>query len=334
MYYRISSPGISRRRFILIPCLFLSALLLTANSLFADNIILRNGKEIDCKVIGQTRHDITYISSREKTRLHKSQIKKITFGETAEEKAKKEENAKKLAAMKKQIEEFQKQGSDTAHMQEIFSEFEAEVKKAEEKQKKEEKKRQEMIASISSDLEELEKEEKNLGKQLSSSEDKMSVNAKSALWRSAVYPGWGQLHRGKTMKGSIMGASFLLAGLYNFKLRQEYKLNQSQYSMHTTLSFIIPARPDFVPVFAANYILANDSLNQSKNNVKLENRIMYIMTGIYFWSLTEAFLYFKKEPDQTSEDRKNPAFHFSAFPEISEKGERGITGNFAVRMAF
>ena len=87
--------------------------------------------------------------------------------------------------------------------------------------------------------------------------------AKSALWRSALIPGWGQIYNGEILKGMIHTAFFtLFAGSYLYyenKKQTQYELlyeNLSKFSNYRDDSYVSSndSKNNFFGLFALHYI--------------------------------------------------------------------------------
>ncbi|MDH5655816.1 MAG: DUF5683 domain-containing protein [Spirochaetia bacterium] len=164
-------------------------------------------------------------------------------------------------------------------------------------------------------------------------EEKKSISPVSALWRSAIFPGWGQMHRGDNLSGKIFGTTFLVTVLYNYQLRLEYKKNLDLYNNQAAISYLIPQRPVLIPLFALNLIQTQSYYEQTKTNIKNVNRFTYLLTGIYLWNLADAYFNFQYRKKDKSAEYNKPSFYFIAVPEKTDRGKR-VSGNFTIRMAF
>ncbi|MFN3604814.1 MAG: LA_0442/LA_0875 N-terminal domain-containing protein, partial [Leptonema sp. (in: bacteria)] len=88
---------------------FIVAFLSFTFSLYADTIILNNGKKYEGKVINQTREKVQMrLENGKEILINKNEIQKILFGPTEEDRRKLEEEKKRLEEIKKKEEQQRK----------------------------------------------------------------------------------------------------------------------------------------------------------------------------------------------------------------------------------
>lgn len=158
------------RWFIAILIFFLSS-----GPLFADRILMKSGQVLNGKIIRQSRKDITVRLASGVRTVSKTQVRRVFFGKNADAEMKKEE-ALQLAALKTKAEQELKAATDAKQ---------TEAKK-----------------------EEAEQEHKNQ-RPTRHQEPVDRTNIMSALWRSALVPGWGQYYQGRIWSGVAYGGLFL-----------------------------------------------------------------------------------------------------------------------------
>ncbi len=213
--------------------------LLSCSSLMADTIIMRNGTRYDGTIINQSRTSVTIRVDGRPITVQKSAVARISYGPTEqdveEERKKQEELRKKREEELKRLEEARKQ-------------------RLEEEQKKKD---------IARQIDEWTRFRKNIPGKEDESEDWIldgpgeKKSAFSAIWRSAVFPGWGHWYlEENTYAASYAGLTIVLLALAG----NEYDLyNQRQAAYDTKASYLF-----FTGAFLGDQIpgLPSDQLAQ------------------------------------------------------------------------
>lgn len=192
--------------------IFLLALLVTAGGLQAEVVILKNGRQISGRIVGQSRSVVKIATGAGTQTIAKGSVRRIIYGATDEEKKQDEERRKKQQELlKKQQEEFLKK------QQELIKQQQEELLKQQQEEQKrllEQQRRQIEAQRRAERAQTTEDEAPTLG---------------GALWRSALLPGWGQAYQGRSAVGfAYMGAFAALAGGTGAAY-QDYWIHRRQY---------------------------------------------------------------------------------------------------------
>lgn len=199
--------------------LFFVIFLLAPALLFADIIVLKNGKSLSGKIIGQTRTAIRIKTKAGRKTIGKKTIRSVKFGVTRDEKAVQAVRRKEIIRRKAQLAVARKKNQAVVIAKE--QKRLADLKKQEKQEAEDLKQRQKVVLSAEEQVVRLNTEEADLEKKLLELRKKRAKlegknyneNPYGALWRSALVPGWGQIHKGSTYKGiAFMGITALLAG--------------------------------------------------------------------------------------------------------------------------
>lgn len=127
-----------------------------------------------------------------------------------------------------------------------------------------------------------------------------AVTKKGMLWRSAILPGWGQLHSGLNMENRrdrnkglfFMGGAFLLgAGLYGAD--SAHKSAKSDFQSKNTIDTLVvfSSGISFNPLGLATYSMANsasDRLDQAARNATIASALFI---GFYAVNLLDVILF-------------------------------------------
>lgn len=269
-------------RFMIQPAktLILTILFFICTSLFADTVIMRNGQQYEGRIINQSRTSVTIISNGSPVTLQKSQIARIAYGMTAEEKEK----------LRKEREERQRK------LEEQRREQQDKLRREQEKREKEKRIQQEL------------KEWNRLRGNLQEKEDSedwvledSTVSGKTtfgALWRSALIPGWGQWYLEENIwAGVYAGATVILAAAAANEYRI-YQERQSSYDFNSSLLFlsgtVASDAAGFLPADPLQRILTtailDDTFFQPVNNqVATVNNVSIALGVLYLANLAHTY---------------------------------------------
>ncbi len=292
-------------------------------SLHAETIILKSGKVIEGQILSQNRDAISYKSGDgKKQNLPKNLVFKVLYKATPEET--KKQVTKALEFSKK---EFQKKDSKDLKLQEEYNRLEEERIKELEKSLEElkiEQKEEDEVIKLRDRIQHLESRLQDMETFLNLNTDwKEKYLAKrnmwSAVWRSAVLPGWGHSYIGEHYPSNFYLTLFLLSGLgylgaqsaertvtsnYNSKVRDLFVVRPILASaiLGTTATAInldpeIAQRTSLLEQFT-NLQRLNDfnkvqkNLDNAKNNTQLAQnlflgvylgQLIHVTIAAYFW---------------------------------------------------
>lgn len=126
------------------------------------------------------------------------------------------------------------------------------------------------------------------------------VTKKGMLWRSAILPGWGQLHSGvsvdnrkEKIKGlSFMGAAIVL-GVGVFATDSAYKTAKSDYQSKSTIDTLmfISSTNSFNPLGLITYSLANSASGKMDSAANSASIASVLFVGLYAINLLDVIIF-------------------------------------------
>ena len=190
--------------------LLLALFLVFAAPLAADTILLRNGARINGKIVAQTRTLVRIQTSTGVKTFQKTGIRRIIFGRV-DDKAEEEARKKQAEARKKQLEEFKKRQEEFQKRQEEARKQQEELQKARQEAAEAERRR-----AAEAEAERIQAEQ--------------AASMEGALWRSILFPGWGQFRQRRPGAGTAYAAGFVLAALATGSAGGAYSQSQGRYA--------------------------------------------------------------------------------------------------------
>lgn len=227
--------------------------LLCASALQADTIYLKNGDTIHGSIIAQDQNSVKLKTSTGERTYSKAVIRRISYDDkTADDNADKER-----AEREKQIksEELRKEREELERRTK-------EIEEREKKAKAEEAKRIETASRA----------------------------GRSSIWRSLVFPGWGQHYRGDKTRGYIFMGGAAFTGLMLFKTRKQYIKARNEYNDASNLSLMSAATANSGMIGGA-FLNANEKRNNLQKIAARGNLFTGLYLGWYFSNVADAFLY-------------------------------------------
>lgn len=218
----------------------LFGILIFSNALFADTVHLVGGGSISGQIVGQTRTAINVKTPGGNRVVLINKVVSVKFGITKEEKDRQAARRKEIAQRYKKLAEARRK----KQTQQINQEQKrlALLKKQAELEVEALKKRAQKVLSVEEEIVRLSSEEKKLKKRLADVQRKRAqLEGKATpldyLWRSAVLPGWGQLHAAENLKGYGWMAGTLATGAYallrykdSLQLQRDYQASQNLWN--------------------------------------------------------------------------------------------------------
>ncbi|MBX7058784.1 MAG: hypothetical protein K1X75_12025 [Leptospirales bacterium] len=109
-----------------------------------------------------------------------------------------------------------------------------------------------------------------------------------AAWRSLIWPGWGQFHRGESTRGIIgMGVAGLLA--YNiYRADRSYRSASNEFEQSANLS-LLSAASGSPTTIASAFFLANESRNAKQRAASDANFAVALFAGWYLYNVLDAY---------------------------------------------
>jgi hypothetical protein len=279
-------------KFLAIPFL----LFFVTFSIFSENILLRRGGVIKGKIQEQDQNKIKVLKEDGSIAvISKADILKVVYKEhiTAdeEEKLRKAEEAKALAAaekerLKKEKEEAERLKKELAEKEKADKEGNANKAKDEAAKKKKAEEDERLAQASRADL-----------------------TRAGATWRSAVLPGWGQYRQGRKV-AAFLYPTLIAAGLfltyeqnrYFLNAKRDYNNLNNPYTETGYLRAALGGSPvvsttpvDPVAAYTANEV--SPFKGQRESVEKHYRQLQYIggaTAALYLWNILDAFLFHPK----------------------------------------
>lgn len=259
-------------------------------SLQADTVFLKNGRQVEGKIIGQTRTAVTLRTSAGQVQtIQKADIRRIAYGPTQsdEEAAKEQERRDRLRR------DQALSAENRRLMEEEWRRIDGERKKLEEERSR-----------IDEEWARLERGRGDSTRRpVASRTPTQGDKLLAALMRSAVLPGWGQHYQGRTSVGYIYGGAFLaLGGLaigteaqyYNRREQYAAGANQFLFTSPVSLSYLGVPITD-LNAFQANGFLQSQNVSDARSKMETASRranlARTMLITLYAWNLVDVVLF-------------------------------------------
>lgn len=111
----------------------------------------------------------------------------------------------------------------------------------------------------------------------------------SALWRSALIPGWGQYYKGDNLKALLIGGSFLAVSGVAYNFYQEKQSHIENFYTNRDILFLLPGDKNLI--FPAIYF-RSQALTERESAYKSnfsEQTALGALAGIYIYNLVDAY---------------------------------------------
>lgn len=120
-------------------------------------------------------------------------------------------------------------------------------------------------------------------------ETKKDYSIYPPLWRSAIFPGYGQFYKGEKLKASIFaGSTILLFGLiYYFEEEKKSALSRSN-EINNRL-YLIPSNQNTVPVGLLFYFQSNSFYEKAVDFESKQNLAIYSLIGLWSYNLFDIY---------------------------------------------
>lgn len=117
-----------------------------------------------------------------------------------------------------------------------------------------------------------------------------------SLWRSAVLPGWGQVHRGEEQKGYIFGGLFLGSLFLWYRADRDFRSAADKYSQTTlTLSAAVLSQRSTASIVGSLFVA--QTLNDEKRAAATQASIFQVIAlGLYAVNVIDAVLFEGRTP--------------------------------------
>lgn len=206
-------------------------------SIRADTLILKSGKTLEGKIIDQSRFQVRIRTVEGDVAVAKSAVRRITFGTSAPPEPKQPEAApaKNSASANdaQPVPTASKAGpgavvGETDLLAALQKKAEEERKRAELERKRREWRRQKEARDREIARRQVEREKYGRDR------DRWD----GAFWRSAVFPGWGQYHKGDQRGAAVFGGAAAGAGALWFLAFQDYDRAVASYNANSDLAVL------------------------------------------------------------------------------------------------
>lgn len=109
-----------------------------------------------------------------------------------------------------------------------------------------------------------------------------------AWWRSLIWPGWGQIYRGETVKGWLVagGAGIMLFQLY--RTDQTYRQASADFDQASALS-LASAGTGSAGALAGAYAYANEARNTKQTAAARGNLVLGLFAAWYVYNVIDAY---------------------------------------------
>lgn len=109
------------------------------------------------------------------------------------------------------------------------------------------------------------------------------------LWRSAIFPGWGQFYKGENTKAYIFaGSTIVLLGLiYYFEEEKQSALKRSN-DINNRLYFL-PSNQNTLPIGLLFYSQANSFYEKAEDFESKQNLAIYGLIGLWSYNLFDIY---------------------------------------------
>ncbi|MCP5480286.1 MAG: hypothetical protein H7A21_02535 [Spirochaetales bacterium] len=233
----------------------LALLVLTPGAAHADMIFLRGGEVLVGEIEYQSPRIIRLRTSQGLRTVEKDNVSRISYDE--------EEEAQYLARQREE-----------AALEEQVQQLQSEL--------------QEQRETLEAERSALEEERAHMRESETRAAQAEALYEESR-WRSLVWPGWGQYHRGETVKGGVfMGAAFLTAFLW-YRADGDYQVATTSFEENSTLS-LLAAGTGNSGAIAGAFLLANEARNEKQVAASDATLWSTLFFGLYIYSALDAYL--------------------------------------------
>ncbi|MCR9143244.1 MAG: hypothetical protein NXI24_13395 [bacterium] len=269
-----------RRRPTLIAALFLS-ITLAATGVPADSILLKNGREIEGAIVGQSRQAIQIRNARTNKveSVPKQQIRRVRYGPVREAPQKSKEPRRPPAETTKPE---NSPAADSQTPDPKAAESNAPAEKSSDSPAPESK----PPASKAT-------ETKTPSRQTASPDAQADAaptdTGSGALWRSAIFPGWGQLHQERRSAGLAFGFAGLASLLHLQNSFAHFRAAGDEELQLSRLLFGAGAGLGSPATAGAGLALADAARNDraaARERLQLAN---LIFAGVYILNFLDVF---------------------------------------------
>lgn len=170
--------------------------------------------------------------------------------------------------------------------------FDAEEERIWLQQQEQERQRQSELEQSRAELDRLRQENADLQRRREQLDQNLSLYRalnKEAAWRSLLWPGWGQYHRGERWHGLVaMG----LGGLFALNVigkGQDYQTASDEFEQFSTLS-LLSAGTGNPNTIAGAFFVANEARNRKQVAASEANFAAALFLGWYFYNILDAYL--------------------------------------------
>jgi hypothetical protein len=296
-----------------------------SGSLLADTLYLRSGSKVEGEISNQSRTSVTIVDSNGKTRvIQKGEIRKIQYSQgnastSDDDKQRNEEKQRKEAeAARKLADQRDKEAAKRAAEERAADEKAAAIRRAREEQERarEELERKAAArlpgevavwAAMHGDLS---------GKPADAASPDSTANLDAilpsgagsqwgAMWRSALLPGWGQLHNEGHWRGYLYTPLILVGGAAAAGGYSRWHGAQESYNSNNSLSrLIILTGRGNAPLLVYSYFTAKGQQSAAAT----ENRTIVAATAsmglVYLINLVDAAFFTKSSSATANRESK------------------------------
>lgn len=290
---------------------------LTTGSAFAEVILLRNGQQVEGRIVSQNRQQVVVQTGGSVRVIPKSQIARIVFSraqadQAAEEEKKKEEERRAAERQKREEAErdrraaLQAERANRAEAAAVRDRYAAGQRRFLELAAAAESERNAAAAASETERRKAEEEaaarSEEERRQAAAEERRKAEEAARALqpaetaaswtpllWAAAL-PGAGHFYAGETGFGFLYSGAFALAGYNAYTLRRLATDAQAQYQSYSDSAFGLALLPENGPASVPGFYFETARRRAAyERAVKRQNQSMLLLGGVYLAQLTHAF---------------------------------------------
>jgi len=249
---------------------FVAVMIIFSTALFAETVLLKNGKNIKGTVLGQSGEGLNFHTRDGQNVTYKlDTILKVVYKEVSDEeltRIRQEEEAK----LKKQL------ASERAKNAEL-------ARKIQELEKQAARHSQDSVQ-----MKTLAEEIKKLAQEKKALEATLHAQGKY-IWRSALLPGWGQWKKGQKAKGSVLFvASAIALGNWYGNLNK-FNKSQADVTAKENMFLFLPALGNTTTLDPLFYLQIKNARNETRSAANATEQASLALAVIYFANLADAW---------------------------------------------
>jgi len=160
----------------------------------------------------------------------------------------------------------------------------------------------------------------------------------SVLWRSALFPGWGQNYREEKWKAVIFPVLLVItAGIYS-KSYSEFSSAKRHYNDSVNLSLLMPQDPSLQLYSYYNYMQTNSVYSKAEGNLQLVRNASIALAVVYIYNILDVFIFHDYSKSAFREPEIKSGIHFfsesKTIRDPLSASKYGTTFDIGIRFSF